>query len=117
MTIPGPSCHKDVGGGGVGSNPFRVRVSRGNEGDDDEEEREIIFPCSPLPEKLPSLGDLFGRQMRAPASARWEKCPRVDAGGVSSLPLQPSFTLVHFVLLAMCACITGTWMTYLPSAL
>jgi hypothetical protein len=55
--------------------------------------------------------------MGAPASARRVKCSLVDAGGVSSLPLELSLMLVCSALLGTCACVTGAWMTYLPGVL
>jgi ABC-type Mn2+/Zn2+ transport system permease subunit len=41
----------------------------------------------------------------------------VDADGSSSLPSQLGLALVCSVLLGMCACVAGVWMTYLPGAL
>jgi hypothetical protein len=81
-----PDCHRGTEGGG-GRTPSELESSRDDEEGKDKEEGEIIFPFSPLLENLPSPGDLFGRQMGAPASARWVKHPQVDAGGMSSLPL------------------------------
>jgi hypothetical protein len=86
-------------------NPSKSESSREDEGDEDGEEGEIIFPRALPPESLLSLGDIFGRQMGA------------DAGEASSLPSQPDLALVCFILLGMCACITGAWMTYLPYTL
>jgi hypothetical protein len=51
------------------------------------------------------------------ASARRVKHTWVDAGGASSMPSQPNLTLVYSVLLGMCACLAGAWMTYLPCVL
>jgi hypothetical protein len=59
-----PSCHKGVRGwGGGGETPSELESSGDDEHDEDEEEGEIIFTCSPLPVNLPSPGDLFGWQM------------------------------------------------------
>jgi hypothetical protein len=51
-------------GGGEGT-PSKSESTRDVEVDE-EEEGEIIFPHSPLPENLPSPGDLFGQQMGPP---------------------------------------------------
>jgi hypothetical protein len=52
-----PGCRKGVGGG----TPSKLESSGDDEEDKDEEEGEIIFPRSPLPENLHSPGDSFGR--------------------------------------------------------
>jgi hypothetical protein len=49
--------------GGGGETPSELESSGDDEHDEDEEEGEIIFTCSPLPVNLPSPGDLFGWQM------------------------------------------------------
>jgi hypothetical protein len=41
----------------------------------------------------------------------------VNAGGVSSLPSQPSLMPVCSILLGTRTCIASAWMTYLPGAL
>jgi hypothetical protein len=44
-----------------GGTPSKLESSIDDEEDKDEEEGEIIFPRSPLPENLHSPGDSFGR--------------------------------------------------------
>jgi hypothetical protein len=106
-----------VWGRGRGETPFESESFGDDEEDGDEEEGEIIFPCNPTPEILPSSGDLLGRQMGAFASAHRVRCPRVDAVGASSLPSQSDLMLVCSILLGMHTCIVGAWITYSPGAL
>jgi hypothetical protein len=57
-----PGCHNDAGE----EAPYEPESSGEDEGDEDEEEGEIIFPRAPLPENLPSLGAFL--------VARWGPC-------------------------------------------
>jgi hypothetical protein len=78
--------------------------------EEDEEGEIISSPCSPPPPPLKSLplpGVLSGQQIGVPASARQAKCPRADAGEVSSPSSQPSLALVCSVLWGMHAYLTG----------
>jgi hypothetical protein len=65
-------CRKGAGGGGT---PSKSESTRDVEVDE-EEEGEIIFPHSPLPENLPSPGDLFGQQMGPPLLPTRQNAPR-----------------------------------------
>jgi hypothetical protein len=77
--------------------------------EEDEEGEIISSPCSPPPplKSLPLPGVLSGQQIGVPASARQAKCPRADAGEVSSPSSQPSLALVCSVLWGMHAYLTG----------
>jgi hypothetical protein len=66
--------------------------------EEDEEGEIISSPCSPHPQSLTLPSDLFGQQIRVPASACLVKHPRVDTCGVFSLSSWPGLTLVCSVL-------------------
>jgi hypothetical protein len=63
------------------------------------EEGEIISsPYSPHPQILTLPSDLFGQQIRVPASACLVKHPRVDTSGVSGLSSWLGLMLVCSIL-------------------
>jgi hypothetical protein len=67
--------------------------------DEDGEEGEVTPPPhSPLPEYLPSLGDIFIRQAGISISACWPKRPRTETEPLTDSLSQPYLTLVSLDL-------------------
>jgi hypothetical protein len=60
------------------------KLESSGDNEEDEEGEIISCPCSPHPQSLTLPSDLFGQQIRVPASACLVKRPRVDTSGVSA---------------------------------
>jgi hypothetical protein len=110
------SAARSAAGAQEGGTPSKTN-SLGDDSEEDGEDKEKgeinPFPQSPLPEDLPSLGDLFSWQTGISFGVHWPKNPLVGTGASFGPPPQSILTLVFSDLQKMGVVLVAIGTTHL----